>query len=110
MQKLEHCTNTNQQATPDDREDQLLELDKQVKALAARLSEDKRPQVAEDHEQLVQQAIRPEPRRKWYEVSAEGLVQALMFVKDLCGNTVGTVTNRRAKLFGADISLTRSSS
>jgi hypothetical protein len=48
-------------------------------------------QTRENLETLVKEASRAEPRRKWYELSAEGLIEASKFVKDFTGNIAGTV-------------------
>jgi len=40
---------------------------------------------------LVKQATSEKPNRKWYSVSAEGLLEASKWVKDFSGNIAGTV-------------------
>ncbi|HKP02932.1 MAG TPA: COR domain-containing protein [Chthoniobacterales bacterium] len=95
-QTLTNCTNIIQQQAPGERKDLLAELAMQVeqllKALPAEKQEDA-PQVAENLEMLVKQATSAKPNRKWYEVSAEGLLEASSFVKDFSGNIAGTLTN-----------------
>jgi hypothetical protein len=52
---------------------------------------DEAPQVAENLEIMVKRATSEKPNRKWYSLSAEGLLEA--WVKDLTGNIGGTIKN-----------------
>ena len=95
-QTLTNCTNLIQQQAPGKRKDLLEELTKQVQQLLVRLPEEKQedaPQVAENLEMLVKQATSAKPNRKWYDVSADGLLEASNFVKDFSGNIAGTLKN-----------------
>jgi internalin A len=65
-----------------------------VQKLIDSLPEDKKDvasQVAENLEMLVKQATSEKPNRKWYSISAEGLVEASKYVKDFTGNIAGTI-------------------
>jgi hypothetical protein len=42
---------------------------------------------------LVKQATSEKPNRKWYSLSAEGLLDAATWVKDFTGNIGGTILN-----------------
>jgi hypothetical protein len=53
---------------------------------------------------LVKQATNKKPDRKWYSLSAEGLLEASKFVKDFSGNIAGTV-GQLGKLLWPDFSL-----
>lgn len=95
-QTLTNCINAIQQQAPGERKDLLEELTKQVEELLKTLpaeKQDEAPQVAENLEMLVKQATSAKPNRKWYEVSAEGLLEASKFVKDFSGNIAGTLKN-----------------
>jgi hypothetical protein len=93
-QTLENCTNMIQQHPPGERRDFLEALEREVKELISILpkeKEDDAPQVANNLEQMVNQATARKPNRRWYEVSAEGLLEASKWVKDFSGNIVGTI-------------------
>lgn len=92
-QSLTNATNLIQQQIASERRDLLEDLSRDVKSLLERLPEDMAPHVAEDLELLVKQATSEKPNRKWYEVSAEGLIEASKFIKDFSGNIAGTVKN-----------------
>jgi hypothetical protein len=90
-QTLTNCTNMIQQQAPGERKDLLEQLQQEVKALIVKLPEEKKEEAAGDLEQLVKGATASTPNRRWYSVSAEGLIEASKFVKDFAGNIVGTV-------------------
>jgi len=56
-----------------------------VEALAQQLTPKAAERVKEDFEQLEKQAKAEEPRRRWFEVSAEGLVEAAKAVAGMAG-------------------------
>lgn len=95
-QTLTNCTNLILEQMPGEQKDLLEELAKQVReliaALPARKQEDA-PQIAENLEMVVKQVTSPKPQRKWYDLSAGGLVEASKFVKDFSGNIAGTLTS-----------------
>ena len=95
-QTLTDCTNMIQQQAPGERKDLLEELQEQVQRLLKALPAEKQdeiPQVAENLELLVKQATSEKPNRKWYSVSAEGLLEAATFVKDFSEGIAGTIKN-----------------
>ncbi|XCN72813.1 MAG: COR domain-containing protein [Candidatus Electrothrix aestuarii] len=54
----------------------LEELCQQVEQMLPQLPEEKREEAAQDLDSLVKEATKESPRRKWYELSAEGLIEA----------------------------------
>ena len=83
------------------------ELERDAERLIEKLPADKKeeaPQVAENLEMLVKQATNPKPNRKWYSVSAEGLLEASKWVKDFTGDITGTV-GKLGRLLWPDFSL-----
>ena len=103
-QTLTNCTNTIQQQAPGERKDLLEALDRDVKALIARLPEDKKQEAAGNLELMVKAITSPQPVRPWYSVSADGLLKASKYVKDFTGNIAGTI-GKLGKLFWPDFSL-----
>jgi hypothetical protein len=53
----------------------------------------------ENYELLVQQAEKEKPNRKWYDVSAEGLLEAADFVQDFSEKIGGTLHQLGRALF-----------
>jgi len=83
------------------------QLQAQVKELIEKLPADRTDdaeQIAENLQMLVKQATSKKPDRKWYSLSAEGLVEASKFVNDLTGNIAGTV-GQLGKVLWHDFSL-----
>jgi hypothetical protein len=106
-QTLINSTNMIRQQDPGERKLLLEQLRRDVQNLINRLPEDKKdeaPQVAENLEMLVKQATSEKPNRKWYSVSAEGLLDASKWVKDFSGNIAGTVGKLGQMIWG-DFSL-----
>ena len=104
---LTNCTNIIQQQAPGKKKDVLDQLRKDVQKLIESLPKEKKeeaPQVAENLEMLIKQATSPKPNRKWYSVSAEGLLEAATWVKDFSGQIGGTLKNLGG-LLGADFLL-----
>ena len=60
--------------------------------------------MAENLAMLVKQATNPKPNRKWYSLSAEGLLEASKWVKDFTGDITGTV-GKLGRLLWPDFSL-----
>ena len=109
-QTLTNCTNLVQQQAPGERKDLLEALTRDVEKLIASLPEGKKEeakQVANDLKSLVEEATSPKPRRKWYSLSAEGLLEASKYVKDFTGDIVGTIKSL-GKLLWPDFSLPES--
>jgi hypothetical protein len=74
----------------------LEELQRDVKKLIDSLPADKKdeaPEVAKNLERLVEEATSAKPNRRWYSVSAVGLLEASKYVKDFTGNIAGTLKN-----------------
>lgn len=67
----------------DDLKERLKELNIAVAKLAAQLPAEKAEEVSKDIQALTAEATSKEPRRKWYELSADGLVEAAKAVKDM---------------------------
>ena len=104
---LNNCTNIiNQQPTGESRE--LLEkLTTEVDALITALPVEKdalKKEAAENLELLIKAATSEKPKRKWYSVSAEGLLEASKFAKDFAGNIAGTI-GQLGKLLWPDFKL-----
>jgi internalin A len=91
---LNSCTNIiNQQ--PDGTAKELLEklcagVDLIIKALPPENTELKR-ETADNLKLLVDAATAEKPKRKWYSVSADGLIEASKFAKEFTGNIAGTI-------------------
>jgi len=104
---MQNCTNMiQQQALGEKRQllDQLKgEVQKLLEELPAAKQEDA-SQVTDNLELLVKQATASKPNRKWYQVSAEGLLEASKWVKDFSGNIGGTI-GQLGKLIWPDFSL-----
>ncbi len=102
-QTLTNCTNMVQQQAPGERKSLLEALNREVQQLLSSLPEDKKdeaPQVAENLEMLVKQATSEKPNRKWYSVSAEGLLDAATWAKDFSSKIGGTVLKLGKLLWG----------
>jgi len=94
------------QQPPGEKKHLLDQLRRDVEAMISHLPADKAdeaPQVAENLEMLVKQATSDKPNRKWYSVSAEGLLEASKWTKDFGGNIIGTV-GQLGKLMWPDFS------
>ena len=95
-QTLTNCNNIVEQQVPGPRKQLLEALNRDVRELIANLPEEKQeeaPQIADNLEMLVKQATGNKPNRKWYSVSAEGLLEASKWVKEFSGNIGATVLN-----------------
>ena len=90
-QTLTNCTNMIQQQAPGELKTTLSELEKEVQELIAKLPSDKQVETTKDWEMMAKEATSATPSRRWYTVSAEGLLDASKFVKDFAGNITGTV-------------------
>jgi len=94
-QTLTNCTNTIQQQAPGEQKSLLEELQKQVTQLIKALPADKQdeaPQIVENLEMVVKEVTSAKPRQKWYSLSAEGLMEAVTYVKDYSGDIAGVLT------------------
>ena len=93
---LKDCTNMIQNNAPDERKELLEELDKQVQEMIAKLPDGEQKEEAADNlQKLVSEATSEKPKPRWYDVSAEGLIDASKFAKDFTGNIMGTIGQLR---------------
>jgi hypothetical protein len=92
-QTLTKCKIMITSQPPGDRRDRLEELQGLAKELIERLPEEKAAEAAENLEILVKQATSEKPNRRWYSVSADGLLEAAKYAKDFTGNIAGTILN-----------------
>jgi hypothetical protein len=99
QQMLQNSFNTIQQATDEELKPKLETLHGQVAQLMATLDEKQQAEAKENLEALVNEATRPEPRKKWYELSKDGLIEAAQTVKELAGPITATVTEIGKLLF-----------
>jgi hypothetical protein len=92
-QRLIECTNMIQQQAPGDRKYLLELVVKEVQELLALSPDEARRDIAENLELAVKAATSNTPNRRWYSVSAEGLLEASKFVKEFTGNIAATLKN-----------------
>jgi small GTP-binding protein len=107
-QRLTDCTNAIQQQVPGERKALLEELEREVRSLVTMLPDEKKEEAAGDFDQLIKGATAATPNRRWYSMSAHGLIEASEFLKTLTGNIVDTLAKpieRLGKLLWPDFSL-----
>ena len=75
----------------------LTELEQAVKALIPQLPQEKQTEATKDWEMMVKEATSATPSRKWYAVSAEGLLEASKWLGDFAGN-IGETIGKLGKL------------
>ncbi len=95
-QTLTNCTNMIQQQAPGERKEHLEALSTDVKKLIELLPKDKTdeaPKIVKNLDLLVKEATNEKPDRKWYSLSAEGLLEAAKWVKDFTGKIGGSIQN-----------------
>jgi small GTP-binding protein len=102
--KMENCTSIINQQSNGERRDLLQTLERETRALISKLPPEKQPQAAKEFERLVESADEKSPNRRWYEVSAEGLLEASKFAKDFAGDLAGTI-GQLGKAIWPDFSL-----
>lgn len=68
---------------PDELKEHLEKLNAAVKEMIQRLPEMQQKQAAQDVQTLTDEALSEKPRRKWYELSAEGLIEAAKTVGEI---------------------------
>lgn len=73
---------------PDELKQHLQKLNEAVKEMIQRLPETQQKQAAQDLQTLTDEALSKEPRRKWYELSAEGLIEAAKTVGEIAGPVI----------------------
>ncbi len=89
---LNQCSQRIRQEAPGQRRELLEKLEKQVAQLIAALPEAQKAEAADNLEMTVKQAVSATPNRKWYSVSAEGLIEAAKAVKGLTSDLAETLT------------------
>jgi hypothetical protein len=95
-------TNSIQASSSSDAvKDALLTLTKAVEQMASSLPKQRQEEVARDLQALAAEATSPTPRRKWYEVSAEGLVDAAKAVAGIGAPVIESVKLLLGLLGGA---------
>lgn len=70
---------------------ELERLCQQVEQLLPQLPEEKREEAAQDLDSLVKEATKETPRRKWYELSAEGLIEAAKACAGMAAPVTATI-------------------
>ena len=98
--KIEGSFNKAQAAqSSDDIKAVLQQLAQEVANLAEKLSEDKAAELADDLERLTDEATKDNPRRKWWELSAEGILEAAKSVGEV-GTTSISLVEKLLPLLG----------
>jgi hypothetical protein len=69
----------------------LQDLHKSVAEMSKQLPEQKQAEAAKDLATLSSEALSPAPRKKWYELSAEGLLEAAKTVGDIAASVTTAV-------------------
>jgi GTPase SAR1 family protein len=105
--KMENCTNIINQQNNGQRRDLLNAIRREAQELISKLPPDRQEEAADNLELLVKGADEKKPNRRWYSVSAEGLLEASKFVKDFTGNITGTI-GQLGKLIWPDFTLPKS--
>ena len=80
-------------------ESKLKELSVAVEKMVQNMPEDKAKETTKDLETLAGEAVKKEPRRKWYELSGEGLIEAAKAVGE-AGKPVIEITQAVLNLLG----------
>ena len=81
---------------PQSVKDELKRLTTAVEQILPHVPAPKRSEVQQDLKALTEEAIKPQPRRQWYELSAKGLVEAAQ----ACGAMAVPVIETVKKLLG----------
>lgn len=76
----------------------LTQLTTEVKAIAEKLPPDEAEEVGDDLERFVEETTKDKPKRKWYSVSGEGIVEAAKAVGDAGKNILELVPKVMALL------------
>jgi internalin A len=101
-QTLTNCTNMVNQQAAGTKKAQMDTLRRDVEELIKSLppvKADEAQQVAENLELALKQAAKDKPDRKWYSVSAEGLMEAATWVEGFTGKIGGAIKNLGTSLF-----------
>ena len=91
-QRLENSYNTAQQAPNDSLRQAIEQLCGAVADLLTKIQDPKQSEDARDNlETFVKEATKPEPRRKWLELTRDGLIEAAKTVGEMAGPVVAAV-------------------
>jgi len=71
--------------------DKLKELHEAFAGMSDQLSQERARQAARDLETFSKEAVSPQPREKWYELSADGLIEAAETVGKMAAPVIATV-------------------
>ncbi len=77
---------------------ELERLCQQVEQMLPELPEEKKEEVSQDLDSLVQEATKETPRQKWYELSAEGLIEAAKACAGMAAPVTATIKSILALL------------
>jgi hypothetical protein len=106
--KMENCTSIINQQNNGERKGLLQDIERMAQELISRLPADKQEEAADNLELLVKSADEKKPNRRWYSVSAEGLLEASKFAKDFTGN-IARMIGKLGKLIWPDYSVPKES-
>ncbi len=73
---------------PTELKEHLEKLNAAVKEMIQRLPEAEQKQAAQDLQTLTDEALSEKPRRKWYELSADGLIEAAKTVGEIAAPVI----------------------
>jgi hypothetical protein len=76
---------------PDELKERLRELTEAVKQMIPQLPPKEREEQADNLDKLTAEALSPAPKRKWYELSAEGLKEAALALGDIAAPVLTAV-------------------
>ena len=89
--ELANCTSMIRQQAPGERRDLLETLEQEGRELIAKLPAGKRDEAAGNLELMVKAATSATPNRRWYNASAEGLLEDSKLAEGFSGNISGTI-------------------
>lgn len=98
-ERLTNCSNRIRNHSTEGVAALLTKLEYEVQSLIKRMPENKKEHATKHWETLVEAATSEMPDRKWYSVSAKGLLEAATWVKDFTGNISGTLANLKRMLW-----------
>jgi thioredoxin reductase len=91
--------NLSQSAASDEVKELVKKLAKQIEEIALKIDPNQTRQLGDDLRTLSDEMAKPEPRRKWYELSLDGIKDAAIAVGEIAKPIVATV-HTLAGLFG----------
>jgi hypothetical protein len=100
-EKIKNSFNKAQAAsTSDEIKTLLVQLHEQMAKVAEQLPPEEAEQAADDLETLTREATKDKPRRRWWELSAEGIMDAAKSVGQV-GTTAVALVQKLLPLLGA---------